>query len=657
MDFSAEQQDLDLKAGTPFERLRARVLDGWNVQADLRDSWANAWDFYDGGGQLWWQSKLPADLRDDAVITNFTFASVEQYVATLMQDEPDWYVVAEDAERDAYAQQATSYLQAFAQVANVNAERESIYRHALIGGNGVALVYWDELAGPKDEAGNPQGDAAVRAFDPAAVVIDPTATRLVEAEFVALRHVYGYRRAALLFAKIPADPSASGAEGLEIIGHDNEVETEDDEARESAQERVVVWEVYHDFGAKRTIYSGSKLLHEGDNPIPNGRFPIVLFPLYPVRYRLWADGLVAQMKPLQDLFNKLRTRVAIWARYVANPVVVAIGPQGEIQTAPGSVIKVLSGGDVKYLRPPDMPADVFRSLESLPADMDVITGVHEITRGIRPVGTTSGISLEVLHHAAQTRLTGPARAWTAAWSEVGQRLLELMQKHYTGTRSLATVQGGEVGRVAVAPEALSAVVPDRAEGAAEGAMQVRAHRYRVVTQPKGDLPLSPAAMSELSLQLINTMAEDGRPVIDRTALLDNLRYPGRQQLMERIMMQGQAQMEGEADALAALHGQMGAQAEAAAGQEQALAGAEVAAAADELVRGQAQLGMEQLTGALERMLTPQQLEIVQGVVEGRVPPAALGRVAASLPEEGRELLSYYVEAAAQDAQLTGGAAV
>jgi len=630
MDFDG---DLQLREGTPFERLQARVLDGWNNAQALREKWRTAWDFYRGDGQLPWQTKLPADLQDDAICTNFTFSSIEQYVATLMQDEPDWFVVAEDGDQDDSARTATDYLQAYAAVYNVNAEREGIYRYALVMGTGVAEVYWDP------RSNNP----AVRAIDPCNVVVDPSASRLEDAEFVAIRHVYGYQLATRLFDKLPSEPHMTSADGIEIVGAEEQIDTSDVDTAESAQTRIVVWEVFHDFGAKRNVYSGNKKLHEGNNPIPNERFPIVLFPMYPMRRRIWADGLITQIEPLQEFFNKLRTRVAIWARYVANPVVVKIGQsRSQVSVNPGDIIEIITpGGDVKYLRPADMPADVFRTLQELPGDMDVITGVHDITRGIRPVGTTSGISLEVLHQAAQTRLTGPARAWTAAWSEVGQRVLELMQKHYSGERSLALLAGGERSRVGIEPAQLSGFAqavdedgqPQFSESG-EPKQEIRAYRYRVVTQPKGDLPLSPAAMAEMALQLMALPAEDGRPTIDRQALLEATRFPGREQLLQRIVEQGDAQMQGEMDAMAALQGQ----------QQQMMAGDEQAAQA-QAAMAQAQSGMEQLTQAAQAILTPEEAELVARVVRGEAPPAALDYIYASKGPREAQLLSLYVEAA------------
>ena len=627
----------DLSLATPFDRLRKRVGDGYSAMDALREDWRKLWAFYRGDGQLLWRTKLPPKLQDDAVATNFVFSSMEQYIATLMQDEPDWYVVALGQEQDKYAKAVTDYLQAFAVDANLNAEREPTYRYALVMGTGVLKVFWDSLAR------NGAGDVAVRAVDPCDVVVDPTATRIEDCEFVAIRNVYGYALAHRLFDRLPKDPSASGAANIEVLkSSDDEGEIDQPDLRMTAELQVVVWEIYHDFGKRRTVYSGSKLLHEGDNPTPESRFPLVFFPLYPRRKQFWAAGIVEQVRPLQDFFNKLRTRVSIWARYAANPVIVCDDPGAEISTNPGDVIKLtILGANAKYLVPPNMPTDVFRTLDELPGDMDVITGVHDITRGIRPTGTTSGISLEVLHAAARTRLTGPARAWTAAWSQVGQRVLELMQKYYGEVRQLSLLRGSERQRIDVEPGMLSGVQLQLDENRqavvgedGEPSYQVQPYEYRVITQPKGDLPLSPAALAEMTTQLVVLPAEDGRPMLDRMAVLNAMKYPNRDEILERMMVQGEAQMQGEMDALQAIQGQ---------GQAQ-MQGQQVQAAGQGQLET-AQVGMEQLTQTLQEMLTPEQVELVRRVVTGEAPLETLGPVYEALSPEGQQILTLYVQAA------------
>ena len=424
---------------TPFERLCRRVEDAETYHLAHHDQCRDFWNYYCGEGQDR-SDNLPEELQSDWVTTNFTYSTIEQYVAVLMQGQPAWFVVAAESEREDAATKATEWLQAYYHEANVPFEQEMCYRYALVMGTGALKVYFDKG----------EDDVQVRAVDPTTIFPEPSAKRFDQCSFVAIRNVYGLDLAEKMFEKFKR-----GDEGIELVG----VEEDEPEGDTKPEDRVVIWEVYHKFGKRLTIYSGSKNLYDGKNPTPGGAVPLLLFPFDADLVGIWGTSLVKHIQGLQDLFNKTRSRVSVNIRYTANPKMKTTDPAlTDVDVNPGSLITIKTpGGDVEDMVPPPMPAYVMNLLDQIPSDMDSITGVHEITRGVRPTGTTSGISLEVLHQAAQTRLAGPAGKWTSLMAKIGELVLKLMQKYYGESRSIPYLDGTETKRATIAPSDLSTV--------------------------------------------------------------------------------------------------------------------------------------------------------------------------------------------------------
>ena len=163
----------------------------------LHTQWKDQQQYYDGPGQ---EAKYKAvlaeyDLEDDLVITNFTQATVEQFVSVLLQATPSWYVVGPGNEQDDAAKRISQFLQAFYHDRNVALEQEIAYRHTGITGGGWLKAGYNSLI----------DDVDIRCIDPLMVYPDPTANRLQDAEYVGIKHIYGEPLAKRLFEKLNMD--------------------------------------------------------------------------------------------------------------------------------------------------------------------------------------------------------------------------------------------------------------------------------------------------------------------------------------------------------------------------------------------------------------------------------------------------------------------
>lgn len=593
--------------------VQGQVDDAKQAAEQERTDWTTWREFYDGEGQQVEKAAPGAakdkDLRDDFVVSNFVKTSLQTYIATLMQVFPAWYVVAHDKEQDEAARTTTDYLQAYATVKHVPGQYQMALEDALVVGTGAVKTYWDPA----------RNDVVVRAIDPQTVLPDPTATALERCEYLALRNVYGAGFAKRLWPELDFEKAAD----VKTPDYD-----EVDQQTGGAQ-RVEVIEFYYDFGERLMVYSGEQVLFDKPNPMPNNRYPVFLFQMPHSVRKFWATGLVADMMDLQNLINRTRSRIAIYQRYMTNPSWVCDSPgaREDINVGPGEISYLPPGHTLAAQRPPPLPADVFRTIELAQQALDIITGVHDVMRGIRPEGVTAGIAMEGLRQTAQIRMTGPSREWNYGLADLGQGVLDLMQQHYSEDRRvLPILDGPEPKRVEIAANELSrGVVTAELEESGElddlgqPVMQPKTTTegfgYYVITQPGGDLPLSQASLAELSLQLRQLDS------IDDIALLDALHYPGRDKVMQRKMIQAEGEAAGAA--------------QAQAGQQAQVQGE------------QAEARLAQLEQHLTEMLTPEQMQALRFVAVGEPDEEFALQFFESLPDDEQRLAMDYAQLARQ----------
>jgi len=596
-----------------LEEIQEKVDRAKTAVETFHTDWGTWRDYYDGCGQEKIAEPLQElGLEDEFIITNFIFSSLENYVSVLMQAMPQPYV-AELGEQTQRARDATTWLQTFKREKNFGAEYEMVLRNAVPIGNGAVKVYWD-----RDE-----DDPKIVSVDPESIFPDPAAHNLKEASYVALRNIYSEELAeeifdGKVFEKIDLEEATK-------VTSDETGMVEIEDEPEKKGDRVEVWEVYYERGKKLIIYTADQLLFDGDNPTPNGRYPIFIFQLHKQTSKFWSVGLVRYLMGLQDYINKTRTRISIHERYTVAPVWATDSQGTQIDVSPGAINELLPNTTLTGLRPPPLPAEVFQSLDNAKHDFDVIAGTPEVTRGIRPKGTTSGISLEVLQQAAQMRMTGVARNWTYVLRDMWQCVLELMQQYYGEERIMATMLAGEPQAVSIGALSLNQFETETGEEGQEQQV-LKPLKMRVVMQAEGELPMSQAAWAEIGLRLKQMPNDEGRAgVIDDQAILDLLKFPGRDELRERRAQQLAAQQAGQQQAMAA---QQQAQMQQQAGQQAAQA--------------------EQM---LASRLPPEYMEILREIAAGRADPGLDQELLASLPEDLRAAAMAYLQAAAAPATI------
>lgn len=189
-------------------------------------------------------------------------------------------------------------------------------------------------------------------------------------------------------------------------------------------------------GVKATI-AGGKLLDLDENPGPH---PYVIFKFMPIPSRVQGEGLIKDMIPIQKEINIHRTMMATHGKRMGNSVwIVPMGSgveEEELTNEEGAIIhyNATTGAEPKRVPPPDLPNFYDRNIEFLMQDMDDLSGAREISQGRLPKGLDTASGLQMMIEQENEKLTIAAHNYERGMKKLLQRVLQLMQKHYTEER-------------------------------------------------------------------------------------------------------------------------------------------------------------------------------------------------------------------------------
>jgi len=558
------------KSDDLVSELNQLVTDAEESLSSRHVDWTKYDEYYSGVQAI--NKDVDTDEKDnrDRKCINFCMPTIESMVPILNDAAPAWYAIHEgmvesageegDTFRADSGQKVTGYLQGYWHYARVEHEMEKVYRDMCIYGTGVVKVYWDKLLRPVasvedddgelegidieglemlsiDDEDEPEslGEVAVEWCDPYSVYPDPNARVFEECRYIALKVEMSKEDAQRQFPGLQEDDMAT-------VSELRPKRIRPDEQNNYRDQLVEVWEVYHEFGERLTIYTGKKILFDGENPTPNKQFPVVFYANRQRGGTFWGMSEIANLINTQDFLNLVNWRIARHQRFCGNPQKKTNDASiTEVTNEPGKIYLVrarVAGETEGYLEnidPSPLDAQVFAWLSWLEASFDTQSGVHEVTQGVRPKGVTSGIALGILSEAAQSRLRLMIRSASLSIEDMGQLVLGYMQDNYVETRSVSffgndkpetatlesDVLGGGLGRVAT---------------------------YRVIVQSRGDLPLNPAAQLDIGIQL----AQAG--FIDQIEVLKIANWPDADAIVQRMQMAQQQQMMGQMQAMMAQQG-------------------------------------------------------------------------------------------------------
>lgn len=177
-------------------------------------------------------------------------------------------------------------------------------------------------------------------------------------------------------------------------------------------------------------------------PYAHGEYPYTKIEHIPTA-TFYAESPLTDFLPLQREYNKLRTDISEAGRRMAKPQLLAQRGSivaSKITNEPGLVIEYKPG-----FTPPQpipltpLPAYYVDQQETIQADMEDITGQHDVSQGNAPSGVTAGTAINYLQESADQFLTPEYQSIERAVSRIGSQTLQLFVQYVDMERKIQTV--------------------------------------------------------------------------------------------------------------------------------------------------------------------------------------------------------------------------
>jgi len=317
------------------------------------------------------------------------------------------------------------------------------------------------------------------------------------------------------------------------------------------------------------------ILEDKPNPYEDGEFPFRIIKCYDVPFEFWGKGEIEQLLSPQTYVNDLMNQIIDNAKLTTNmPWVIdknsGIG-QGQLTNRPGLIVRKNPGTEVKRLQPPSMPNYVAEMVETLKRDMEIISGIHDVTQGRKPGSVSAASAIIALQEAAQARIRLKVKLMEQSLGDLGHMWFSRIKQFWLTERYVRFMTDeGTYGLMPVNPDEDLDVDID------------------FMIMAGSTMPTNKPAMLDLMIRLAQTPAEDQLPMVDRETVLTYANVPDKRKILDRFNQKSQAAQQAQAQA---------AQAQQQTAEDQMLAQMEQQMATEKMkIDGKQQMEMVKMQG-------------------------------------------------------------
>jgi len=399
-------------------------------------------------------------------------------------------------------------------------------------GTAIIGVFWDG----NDDKG--LGNVDIQLINPFNFFPDPMATSIDNAEYV----IYAtYQHVNKLKNKYPkkVDKLIGGTINQKnLVPHANNVSEVDNvvlvlecwmkdyatiEVEEEDEQGNKVKKRVRKYPRGRVIVCAPELqiiLEDKENPYEDGKFPFKILKCYDIPFEFWGKGEVEQLLSPQTYINDLMNQIIDNAKLTANmPWLIdknsGIG-KGQLTNRPGLIIRKNPGSEVKRLQPPAMPNYVGDMVQTLKGDIEIISGIHDVTQGRKPGSISAASAIIALQEAAQARIRLKVKIMEQTLSDLGQMWYNRIRQFWLTNRYVRFENPvGEIEAKEISPSEIEADVD-------------------FVIVAGSTMPQNKSAMLDYMIRLAQTQAEDGMPMVDRESVLQYTNIPDKKKILQRF---------------------------------------------------------------------------------------------------------------------------
>jgi hypothetical protein len=319
--------------------------------------------------------------------------------------------------------------------------RQAVWWTSLTG-VGFIKCYWDPDAVDKDS--DQMGDICYERVDPYHILCP----NLEEEDIENQPYVLHVMTKSLEWAKANYKKDFPVVKSTDNVLDDQFLSVLDVE--KSQREEVLCLEYWIKPGYSEEYKDGGYILVVGDTVIENqksfpydhGMYPFAKIDDIPSG-KFYADSVVTSLIPIQREYNRTRSQIVEAKNRMAKPQLLAaqgsIDPR-RITSEPGQVIEYIPGFPAPSPLPlQGLPSYVENSLERLLADMDDISGQHEISRGNTPPQVTAATAISFLQEQDDSKLAYTVASIEDAIEKLGRLTLAYVRQFWTTPRLVRVV--------------------------------------------------------------------------------------------------------------------------------------------------------------------------------------------------------------------------
>ena len=311
---------------------------------------------------------------------------------------------------------------------------------------------------------------------------------------------------------------------------------------------IKAWIRQQDGTMRLLVVSNGLILQDGPSPYEDDDFPYVKLNLLPTLDGPYGRSLIQFIEGLQEVIDNSLSYMLDVQRFAADPMLAVSATNLEeghiIENMPGAILadkQMMAGGGQGYywLQGPGFNQSWMQILESVIQAMDSVLGRVDVLKGEKPAGVNTLGGLEIIRDEANVRVRNLIRWVRAAVKKCYVLMLSRLRQfvHSEQTMRVANKKNGKEEFITVNP-----IVGQTLEG----------QPVQEETIPEGaefDFDFGPEepggqqASREAALELMNTMAEDGLPVVDRAYVLDKYGVEEAEEIIKRFEAVKQQQAE------------------------------------------------------------------------------------------------------------------
>jgi hypothetical protein len=491
-----------------------------------------------------WPKRRPS-YKVDAVI-NIILENIERKDALLTDAKPIPRVTARSDKHQDTADILNLMMQKIFESSSFNqAMVDMVHNSQTFGNGGVGTVYnLDTLTH--------RGETEVVAYDPRAYYIDPMVRRpylLQDGEYNIIEDIWSLAKAKDMYPKIAdrivADANLSRYSMTNKDGFFSRVKQvvgrkRSEEFVASEIPRVFVREFWirdrqkennkyvFKNAARKSVLINNVLADDGPNPYDDGLYPLDIMNWHRDFYSCYGWGDVELLKSPQLLLNKIMASVIENINLTSNAIwigdVDALSKEEwlRLNNAPGSYVKKKPDRELRRESGVPLPSYVLQTMGAVKQGAEESTGMVDVMQGNRTGQVASGVGIESLQMMAQSLIRLRARDLENVQDRIGRKLISRIFQFVPPEEILEVIKDSknvdDQAMEAITSELLKPIAKRKKNGWTDYAFNV---------EPGSSLGL---AKQQKHIQSLNLRKLE---VIDDKALLEDLEYPHRTQVLKR----------------------------------------------------------------------------------------------------------------------------